>query len=202
MISMCNNTRRPLFQALLLTVIFVAGHAVAAEQTHTDLSRINIGELSQVQSEALLFKAQAERARAQESIQGPGTTSTAPIRLTGQNSYSNSPPTNSAQSALPVVKTVFSSSRVLHATLLYASGFEVDASAGSTDLPGGYKVNSITLDSVILEHNGRRFSLGFSNRPPSFAIDSPQTSSQPLTQMLPGQPAPISQAGLGPELQQ
>ncbi|UXZ99087.1 type IV pilus biogenesis protein PilP [Pseudomonas phytophila] len=190
---MCINTQPRFLLNLLLIWIAASGVAVAAEQSTPDLSRINIGELSQVQSETLLFAAQAARARAQEDIVNGAKTPPSNIGQLRQSNLSPPAQASTAQTVLPVVKTVFRANNALHATLLYATGFEVDASMASADLPGGYKVISITLDSVVLGHNGRRFPLGFSTRPPIAQFDAPQVSSQALAPMTSGEPSPITQ---------
>ncbi|KPZ15064.1 hypothetical protein ALP50_02841 [Pseudomonas syringae pv. spinaceae] len=185
---MCINTRPSIVLTLLLTCM-AADMAVAADPSPADLSRINIGELSQVQSETLLYTAQAARARAQEEIVNGGkTASSSPAQVT-QSTYSALPPTqaSSGQPQLPVVKTVFRANNALYATLLYGGGFEFDASVGNADLPGGFKVISVSLDSVVLGHNGRRYPLGFSTRPPSGSVDATQMSQQAVTPLTPGQ---------------
>ncbi|EKG43040.1 hypothetical protein Pav013_0804 [Pseudomonas syringae pv. avellanae str. ISPaVe013] len=166
--------------------------AVAADPSPNDLSRINIGELSQVQSETLLFTAQAARARAKEDIvNGAKTTTSAPVQVT-QNAYTTPAPASNSTPQLPVVKTVFRTNNALYATLLYGSGFEVDASVGNAELPGGFKVISVSLDSVVLGHDGRRYPLGFSTRAPIGSVDAPQMSLQTLKPIAPGQPSVTS----------
>ncbi|WP_080900526.1 type IV pilus biogenesis protein PilP [Pseudomonas amygdali] len=93
---------------------------------------------------------------------------------------------------LPVVKTVFRTNNALYATLLYGSGFEVDASVGNAELPGGFKVISVSLDSVVLGHDGRRYPLGFSTKAPIGSVDAPQMSLQTLKPMTPSQPSAMS----------
>lgn len=193
MIFMCINSR-PLYLTTLLLVCMAVSHvSVAADQAAADLSRINIGELSQVQSETLLYTAQAARARAQEEIVNGGKTPPAGASQAVQPTYVAPAPVNNAQPLLPVVKTVFRAKDALHATLLYAGGYEVDASMGSAELPGGYKVISVSLESVVLGHSGRRYPLGFSTRPPSAVAEASQMSSQSLGALIPGQPSPLSQ---------
>ncbi|QQN25641.1 type IV pilus biogenesis protein PilP [Pseudomonas syringae group genomosp. 3] len=193
---MCINTRASILLTLLLSCVAASNMALAADPSPTDLSRINIGELSQVQSETLLFTAQAARARAKEDIVNGGKTSTststsAPVQVT-QSAYMTPAPASNSTPQLPVVKTVFRTNNALHATLLYGSGFEVDASVGNAELPGGFKVISVSLDSVVLGHDGRRYPLGFSNRAPSGSVDAPQLSLQTLKPLAPGQPSAMS----------
>ncbi|MFC6299098.1 type IV pilus biogenesis protein PilP [Pseudomonas sp. CCM 7893] len=157
----------------------------------TSPTGVNVGELAIVQSQTILFNAKAERAKAERSISGEDlrvTTQTSPA-LFGQGSFQ--PSTSAAvrnadaQSELPVVKAVFGSAKRLRATLLYSGGVEVDADATSRELPGGYRVATLTVDNVTLERSGKRYPLGFSNIPPvSSEIVNP--SSTPSAPMLPG----------------
>ena len=151
-------------------------------------SGVNVGELAIVQSQTILLKAKAERARAEQSVNGEVT------QVLGQPSAPPYPPitpaahSTDAQRDLPVVKAVFGSGNRLRATLLYSSGFEVDADQSSQELPGGYRVVTLTVDSVTLERKGQRYPLGFSNLPPtgsSNANSSLPGSTQPLS-ILPG----------------
>ncbi len=64
---MCINPRASILLTFLLSCVAAGNMAVAADPSPTDISRINIGELSQVQSETLLFTAQAARATEHES---------------------------------------------------------------------------------------------------------------------------------------
>ena len=93
-----------------------------------------------------------------------------------------------SQQELPVVKAIFGSAKRLRATLLYSSGFEVDADASARELPGGFRVANLTVDSVTLEREGKRYPLGFSNVPPGSASsgNNPISSSIPPASMLPG----------------
>ena len=176
----------------LICAVIALGSSVsfAAE---SNLAGVNVGELAIVQSQTILLKAQAERAQAQRSINGEDNHSTAqsPASFVPQGLL---PPPITAtratdtQQELPVVKAIFGSARRLRATLLYSSGFEVDADASSRELPGGYRVANLTLDSVTLERDGKRFPLGFSNIPPGSASSSsnPVSSSIPSATSLPG----------------
>lgn len=152
-------------------------------------SGVNVGELAIVQSQTILLKAKAERAKAEHSINGEG------IQERGQHSAPFHPQVSLAparstdtQQDLPVVKAVFGSGKRLRATLLYSSGFEVDADLSSRELPGGYQVVTLTVDSVTLERQGQRYPLGFSNLAPTGSSNSNSSlpgSTQPLP-ILPG----------------
>lgn len=150
-----------------------------------NLAGLNVGELAIVQSQTILFKAKAERAKAEQSILDEVTLpSTAnpfqPLSATLRG-------TNS-QSDLPVVKAVFGSGKRLRATLLYSSGFEIDAGSTSQELPGGYRVVTLTVDNVVVERDGKRFPLGFSHRSPTHSSDvnRPTSGSTQALPILPG----------------
>lgn len=173
-------------------LVIAAGPSIgwAAENS---VSGVNVGELAIVQSQTNLLKAQAERAQAQRSINGDDNHSTAqsPASFVPQGLV---PPPITAtratdtQQELPVVKAIFGSARRLRATLLYSSGFEVNADASARELPGGYRVANLTVDSVTLERDGKRFPLGFSNVPPGSAssTNNPVSSTIPSATTLPG----------------
>lgn len=153
--------------------------------TEGNLAGVNVGELAIVQSQTILFKAQAERAKAEQSIQGEVTRpSTAnpfqPLSATLHGTDS--------QSDLPVVKAVFGSGKRLRATLLYSSGFEIDADSTSQELPGGYRIVTLTIDNVVVERDGKRFPLGFSHRSPTHSVDvnRPTSGSNQTLPILPG----------------
>lgn len=198
---MSNDLPLAVIGALTLTL---AGPVLAAETTSSATDGITVGELSRVQSETILFKAQGERAKALREINGSSQATPAPPL-----SYLAQPvPTQSARVSgdgnpasvaeqLPVVTLVYGAGKALHATLLYSGGFEIDASLASTDLPGGYRVASLTLDSVVLSRGGKRFPLGFSNRVPSYPVATVATSQASVlpvtvTPMNPVPPAPVT----------
>lgn len=172
-----------------------------------DPDGITVGELSRVQSETILYKAQGERAKALREINGSSAPAASP-----QPSYLTQPQPQSATmqgsrvsgevtpagaiEQLPVVKLIYGSGKALRATLLYTGGFEIDASLASSDLPGGYRVASLSLDSVVLSRGGKRYPLGFSNRAPSYPVASVATSQAPVlpvtvTPMNPVAPVPV-----------
>jgi type IV pilus biogenesis protein PilP len=122
---------------------------------------ISVGELSAVQSETALYKAQAERSKALSDIAGGGTRAAATPAYT----YDQARMGSGSEESLPVVKLVYGSSGALRATLLYSNGIEVDAAAGQ-ELPGGLKVVTVSLDNVVLSRSGKTFPLGFSARAP------------------------------------
>lgn len=160
----------------------------------SSLPGVNVGELATVQSETILYKAQAERAKALRSIDGEASqTTTQPSAAylpPGIFPPTTSAPTRTAgtQQDLPVVKAIFGSAKRLRATLLYSGGFEVDADSSSRELPGGYRVAILTVDNVTLERSGKRFPLGFSNIAPTNLSNTNDSApnSPPSAPMLPG----------------
>ena len=198
---MSNDFSLAVLGALMLAV---TAPVIAAEAKSSDPDGITVGELSRVQSETILYKAQGERAKALRELNDGGTQA----KVATQPSYLPQPvvaPTSRVSGAveqtgaveqLPVVKLVYGTGTALHATLLYAGGFEIDASPASTDLPGGYRVANLTLDSVVLTRGGKRYPLGFSNRAPSYPVATAaagQASVLPVTvtPMNPVAPVPV-----------
>ncbi len=187
--------------ALMLTL---AVPAWADTSKSGDPDGITVGELSRVQSETILYKAQGERAKALRELNDGGTQAKVPPQpnyLPQPVAMSSSAVGGSVEHAgtvdqLPVVKLIYGSGKALRATLLYTGGFEIDASLASTDLPGGYRVASLSLDSVVLSRGSKRYPLGFSNRAPSFPVASVATSQAPVlpvtvTPMNPVAPVPV-----------
>lgn len=161
---------------LLLPVLLgILGlHQVAQAEEGT--SAVTVGALSEVQSQTILYKAQGERAKALREInvqgQSPGQAVT--------SLYPSIQPQAGIDEPLPVVKLVSGSAKNLRVTLLYSGGFEIDAQTGGPELPGGYRLESISLDNVVVTRAGKRYSLGFSS--------SPAVSTRPPTSSLPGLP--------------
>lgn len=141
---------------------------------------ISVGELSTVQSETYLYKAQGERAKALRALEGDGLSlpSTA---------------VSSSSERLPVVKMVSGPRQALRATLLYSGGYEVDALVGGAALPGGYSVVSISVDRVVLSRADKRYPLGFATTPPIATGNGVALPPMGLPGMPPGQPAPVFQ---------
>lgn len=175
---------------LILPVLLATACLPRVGLSDESTAGISVGQLSAVQSETNLYKAQAERAKALRELGGEGQLSAQP----GPYSYEPSQVRPNSEESLPVVKLVYGSSRALRATLLYSSGIEVDAQAGGHELPGGYKVGSISLDSVVLTRAGKRYPLGFASSVP--ANTYPGVSNRMPAPGLPGipmgQPAPVS----------
>ena len=148
---------------------------LATSLSHAE-SAISVGELSAVQSQTYLYKAQGERAKALRALESEGGTPSGTV-----TSCNNELPP-------PVIKLVYGPPQALRATLLYSSGFEVDADASSRELPGGYRVAILSVENVTLERGGKRYPLGFSSTPPASLsnVDNSAPSITPSAPMPPG----------------
>lgn len=186
--------------SILLTFSSVPATGFASDSStqSANTAVINVGALSAVQSETFLYKAQGERAKALRGIDGDGMQpgfATAPTYPSAPLITDAIQQVGTASEVLPVVKLVSGPSQALRATLLYSSGFEVDAKAGDRDIPGGFRVESISLESVVLSRAGKRYPLGFSSRAPSAGVPGGSIRASGLPGMSIGQPSPISLPG-------
>eukprot|EP00887_Chlorella_sp_A99_P003777 scaffold31.g3777.t1 len=102
-----------------------------------------IGELQDIQTATVLAKARASLAEITKKLGGPGN-------VVDPNA-----------SGLPAVQLIAGNARSLVATLIYPSGATYEARGGE-DVPGGYRVQSITTDAVVLNRAGQVIKLGFS----------------------------------------
>lgn len=126
-----------------------------------EVSKLTVGSLSDVQAQAVMAEAKVRLQTALDRL---------PAEMKGG---ATAAPTSSSSKALrdaplpePVVRTIYGSGGRMTATFLFPGGVEADAGAGQ-DLPGGYRVESISMDKVMLSKDGRRFPVGFSSVAPS-----------------------------------
>lgn len=181
-------------KALCFLCSILALGAPSSWADENTLSGVNVGELAQIQSQTILLNAKAEKAKAERSIKGEDQSATTqPSTVFFSQGNLTQPAAASAhssdtQSDLPVVKAVFGSAKRLRATLLYSSGFEVDADASSRELPGGYRVAILSVENVTLERDGKRYPLGFSSTPPASLsnVNNSAPSITPSAPMPPG----------------
>ncbi|MGP0172700.1 type IV pilus biogenesis protein PilP [Pseudomonas sp. NCHU5208] len=183
------DLKLPFWLPLVLLVAMFVASCIAndAQADVADLSGIDVGHLGKVQSQTILFNAQAEQAKARRSITENGGSNEQSGGPSTQVPMPSPAPGNSAQAItqyqdLPVIKAITGSPSKLSATLLYKSGVEFDVAAGSI-LPGNFRVSHISLDGVTVEGNGKRFLLGFSGISPSTS----GSASSPVAPALPGQ---------------
>lgn len=176
---------KPIWQLFTALLALTSVTAHAAEET---LSGINVGELGRVQSDTILLKAKAERAKAlRDSKDGSDLDSSLPSTGSFPTPQVPAPVSEAPRqnSRLPVVQAITGSPQRLRANLLYTGGYEFNAGVGS-ELPDGYRVHQITLEGVVLSRKGERFPLGFSKRAPSSdSATGGQTSTRPFN--IPGQ---------------
>lgn len=128
-----------------------------------------IGDLARIQEEKLLVKARLDLLSMQGQLKTAGVKN-------GQVE----------QSFAPTVKAVLGSRGVLYATFAYPGNMTVDAKVGDV-ITGGYTVDSIGVDQVVLSHNGEKLRLGFSASPPTPLPAHSAASSGPI--FNPGMPA-------------
>lgn len=110
---------------------------------HAQVSGGTIGELQEIQTATVLAKARASLAEITKNLGGPGAVVDPNAR------------------GLPAVQLIAGNARALSATLIYPSGATYEARAGE-EVPGGYRVQSITTDAVVLNRAGQVIKLGFS----------------------------------------
>lgn len=102
-----------------------------------------IAELQEIQAATVLAKARAGLAEITKNLAGPGAVIDPNAR------------------GLPAVQLIAGNGRTLSATLIYPSGATYEARAGE-EVPGGYRVQSINTDAVVLNRAGQAIKLGFS----------------------------------------
>ncbi|WP_256578148.1 type IV pilus biogenesis protein PilP [Pseudomonas sp. PIC25] len=135
-----------------------------------------VGELTDVQAETVLAEAKVRLAEAQAKLDGK-TSISVPLAL-------GAVPPRNVELPAPVVRTLYGSGGRMTASFLFPGGYEADAGAGQ-ELPGGYRVESISLDKVLLSKDGKRFPVGFSNTAPSLPAENPSPGGM-ITPALPG----------------
>ncbi|WP_073168547.1 type IV pilus biogenesis protein PilP [Pseudomonas asturiensis] len=151
--------------SLLVALVGYTSACLAAELSPS--TPINIGVLSEVQSETILLQARAEKAKAERSLNGDVTTTAVQtVPPYPPEAARSSADAGVADQPLPVVTMVSGSTRAPQATLLYSGGFEIEANTLGAELPGGYKLAKISLDGVVLTRAGKMYPLGFSSRAP------------------------------------
>lgn len=159
------RSRNDSFLPLWLCIMAILSQPAFAKGT--------VGELSDVQAQTILAEAKVRLAEAQSKLLGAEPSSSA-------GNESTLPPRDISLPA-PVVRTIYGSGGRMTATFLFPGGYEADAGAGQ-DLPGGYRVEAISMDKVMLSKGGKRFPVGFSS--------SPQNHSMPTVNSMSGMGAP------------
>ena len=154
----------PIGMAVAVLFLLASGQACAG----------TVGELAEIQAQAILTEAKVRLATAQRQLEGKGETGQV-VSAQGQTF---------AMPVPPVVRTIYGAGGKMTATFLFPGGYEVDAASGA-ELPGNYRVESISLDQVVLtDKDGNRVPVGFSSVAPTQAASSAQGASVPPA--LPG----------------
>lgn len=112
-----------------------------------------IGDLVEIQSETILYRAKKERAQALLELKDI-------TRISGEN--------NDSSSNLPVVRNVQGKKPDLHAILIYPGGSEITVKPGDM-LPNGMVMGKIAAKKVTIINtsNGKEIRLGFSSIAPN-----------------------------------
>ncbi len=140
--------------AIVIAMLVVSSSALAADAT--------VGDLTQLQGQVLLKKAQVDLARQEDELRklNGGSAGGVPMGLSSGGF---------ADAGTPSVRSVAGVNGKLYATFVYSSGITADATAGET-IPGGFKVAHVTVDKVELQKGGRRFQVGFASHAPSAGV--------------------------------
>lgn len=128
--------------------------AACASVAHAD-DVVTVGQLSQVQSEALLLQAKVKKSEAQRRLAELGASASAPTLTIGTPASDNQP------SGMPSVSGAAGAYGKLVATFVYPDGSTYEAGPGR-DIPGGFSVSRVSTSEVVLMKNGKsiRLALG------------------------------------------
>ncbi|MBH9009503.1 type IV pilus biogenesis protein PilP [Pseudomonas aeruginosa] len=167
----------PIGMAVAVLFLLASGQACAG----------TVGELAEIQAQAILTEAKVRLATAQRQLEVKGETGQV-VSAQGQTFAMPVPAAAAAptitQPVPPVVRTIYGAGGKMTATFLFPGGYEVDAASGA-ELPGNYRVESISLDQVVLtDKDGNRVPVGFSSVAPFQASSTAQGASVPPA--LPG----------------
>lgn len=140
--------------ALVVALLAASSGVIAADAT--------VGDLTQLQGQVLLRKAQVDLAKQEDELRKlkAGVAGGVPMGFSSSGSV---------DAGSPSVRAVAGVNGKLYATFVYSSGITADAAAGET-IPGGFKVVHVTVDKVELQKGGRRFQVGFASQAPSTSV--------------------------------
>jgi type IV pilus biogenesis protein PilP len=160
-------------KATLLCLLVLPTLALGADSLAT------VGDLAKVQSDTILYDAQAARADAKARMQA----SLAKAGDDLQSSRGNSQPSVVA-AELPTVTGISGAAGRLYASFLYPNGTTANAKSGG-QIPGGFAVAEVGIDRVVLTRGDRRIPLQFGvvNAPaplPAQPTQVPMTLPMPL----------------------
>ncbi|PRW84474.1 type IV pilus biogenesis protein PilP [Pseudomonas fluorescens] len=138
-------------KTLSLLALMLSACAVSAAER----SQPTVGDLSAIQSETIMYKAQSARAEAKGEMQSFITKAGDDPLLTQMNS---APSVVTAD--LPTVTGISGAAGRLFATFRYSNGTTVSAKSGDR-ITGGFTVSEVGLDRVVLTLGDRRIPLQF-----------------------------------------
>lgn len=167
-------------KSLLLIALVLPGWAFSADLVVSG----TVGDLSQIQSETILYEAKAKRAKAKGDMQEQL------VKAGDDQSLAQSSTSPSVVSSdLP---TALGSSGIVghfSATFIYPDGNKATAKVGQ-QIPGGFVVTEVGIDRVEIAKGNRRFLLKFGAATPSSAATNNFMQSPPLGTSVPGSMAP------------
>lgn len=133
-----------------------------------------VGDLSQIQSDTILYDAKAARAEAKVKMQT--SLAKAGDDLQGGPAVAQ---VSVVAAELPTVIGISGAAGRLFASFRYPNGTTVSSKSGEV-IPGGYRVAEVGIDRVVLAKGDRRIPLQFGVASP------PPASAQTSAPMLPG----------------
>lgn len=136
-------------RAALLAASLIASMTVSAQ------AQTSVADIDRIQSDALLIKAQTERAKAQKEL----------AELQGISPAD-------AGGGLPVVRGIFGANGKRYVSFLYPTGGVAEAQAGGT-IPGDYTVRSFDATGVVLSKGKRTYRIPFSMQAPTLPPSQP-----------------------------
>lgn len=118
-------------------------------------ARSTVGDLSQVQSDTIMYEAKAKRAESKGKMQENQAKAGDDPQLSQALA---APPVIVAE--LPTVTGISGAAGRLFATFQYPNGTTISSKSGE-HIPGGYQVTEIGIDRVVLTKGDRRIPLQF-----------------------------------------
>lgn len=170
----------------LLCLLVLPAFALGANSLTT------VGDLAKVQSDTILYDAEAARADAKARLQ-------ASLAKSGDDLQPRRGITQPVVDTndLPTVTGISGAAGRLYASFLYPNGTTVSAKSGG-QIPGGFAVAEIGIDRVVLTRGDRRIPLQFGavNTPAPLPVQ-PQAAQMPMQMPIPV-PAPMPLPGQTP----
>lgn len=142
--------------ALLIAAVFP--WSATADEFVNATGSATIGDLQQVQSETVMFDAKFKRAEAKAKLRSE-------LAKTGDDQRADSSVGSPVETSviineLPTVIGISGAAGRLLATLRYPNGTTVSCKSGD-QIPGGYHVAQVGIDTVMLVRGDRRIPLQF-----------------------------------------